>query len=697
MDEQKKYLVNVESNLDEYAKEAAKAREEVERLTVENVKLKGSTSASAEEIEKSNAALKAAQAEYRTAQAQVVSFQKGLNSEKNSRKELNEILKLQQYALGKLGDGYIKDAQGILRVNPLYEEQTKKVRATKEAIILLDKAQLDGRSSVGLYSEAIQGALGSLDQMPGVMGRAASGAKQLGTTFKALMANPVGLVIMAVVAALSLLVKAFKGNDEASEKFAGVMKGIKMVITEVLGRIVSLGQAVVHLFKGEWKQAVASAKDAFTNFGSAIVDAYGAGAEAVKLMNRVEEDEIKLIEVRAKRERDIAALKLKARDADEGSVKQVQYLAAAQALVVANMEDELALQKDRVKATEMLYNATNKNQRTDEQRRELAEERAKLMQLETTALNEQSGLVRRMGTLEGKNDTEKAKALQDQLALEEKIRAGHMKDMESRSKTGVDEFARLEEKYNTEREWEARDIEAGFEYQHLKNRNNIDALNTLVDAEYAALLTSVEYTKLTNNEKLLAEEQYNAAKKNLSDIRIANQIRELDTIANLSGSLSQLFGEQTIAAKGLSVAQALISTYTAGVKAMAELPLGSGPFLRFATLAATIAAGLVQVKNILAVKVPGKGSGGGSVPSGATAITSSMPAQRAFAPSAGSTIFTQPKLSQEQVNALPNPAPQLTAEDIARAVSKLPAPKVTVEDINARVRESKSVEVMGVI
>ena len=118
-------------------------------------------------------------------------YQKGLRSETNSRKELNEILKLQQYELGKLGDGYIKDAQGILRVNPLYEEQTKKIKATKDAIILLDKAQGDGRSSVGLYSEAIKSSLGEMQMLPGAAGQAASSISRLTTA--ALIANPIVL------------------------------------------------------------------------------------------------------------------------------------------------------------------------------------------------------------------------------------------------------------------------------------------------------------------------------------------------------------------------------------------------------------------------------------------------------------------------------------------------------------------------
>ena len=62
--ETKKYLINVESNLDEYANEAALAKKNVDELTASNKALKESGTASQAEIEKSNASLKVAQNEY---------------------------------------------------------------------------------------------------------------------------------------------------------------------------------------------------------------------------------------------------------------------------------------------------------------------------------------------------------------------------------------------------------------------------------------------------------------------------------------------------------------------------------------------------------------------------------------------------------------------------------------------------------
>lgn len=241
------------------------------------------------------------------------------------------------------------------------------------------------------------------------------------------------------------------------------------------------------------------------------------------------------------------------------------------------------------------------------------------------------------------------------------------------------------DKYDEERQ--KADIKAGFEYHKLKDKDNFEALQSLLDQEYGALLASVEYEKMTANEKLLVDQQYTEAKRQLSLERTNQQLKEVELTSNILGSLSDITGKQTAAGKAFAVAQSLINTYAAGVKAMFELPVGSGPILRFLTLASIIAAGLAQVKNIIAVKTTGE-----PVSAPPTSIASAPPAQRAFAAPAGSTIFNQPQLTQPQLNALPNQN-LLTAADIAAALKNLPAPIVTVEDINAKVKAVAKVSV----
>jgi hypothetical protein len=95
-------------------------------------------------------------------------------------------------------------------------------------------------------------------------------------------------------------------------------------------------------------------------------------------------------------------------------------------------------------------------------------------------------------------------------------------------------------------------------------------------------------------------------KKKLSD---ADRSRRNEDLRSLSGQLDKgaaLFGEQTVANKSMRVASATMDTYAAADTALATIP----PPLSFIAAAATIAAGIANVKRILSVKVPG-GKGGG--------------------------------------------------------------------------------------
>jgi hypothetical protein len=93
---------------------------------------------------------------------------------------------------------------------------------------------------------------------------------------------------------------------------------------------------------------------------------------------------------------------------------------------------------------------------------------------------------------------------------------------------------------------------------------------------------------------------------------------KLDVISNATTAFASLIGEQTAAGKALGIASALINTYqgaTEVLRAKTTLPEPFGTIQKIASMAAVIASGIKAVKAITAVKVPGKGGGGVSVPS----------------------------------------------------------------------------------
>jgi len=108
-----------------------------------------------------------------------------------------------------------------------------------------------------------------------------------------------------------------------------------------------------------------------------------------------------------------------------------------------------------------------------------------------------------------------------------------------------------------------------------------------------AIKSGVDTTAITK--------QYN---KEQSDLVRENMNAQLEAFSGLAGALSALAGDN----KALAVASAVIDTYVGANKAFAQ-----GGTLGFVTGAAVIAAGLNNVKTIMATDVPSSGGGGGSV------------------------------------------------------------------------------------
>lgn len=149
-------------------------------------------------------------------------------------------------------------------------------------------------------------------------------------------------------------------------------------------------------------------------------------------------------------------------------------------------------------------------------------------------------------------------------------------------------------------------------------------------ASYADRLKAVDdeqaLVKAAFDQKVITELDYNTkvdalskARQQIHDEEQKNTERVVSAIGQTFGNLATLAGKQTALGKAFAIAQATIDTYASAVKAynsMADIPV-IGPALGVVAAAAAIAAGVENVKKILAVQVPGQGSGGGTVPTAA--------------------------------------------------------------------------------
>ncbi|MCZ2339575.1 MAG: hypothetical protein LC127_15565, partial [Chitinophagales bacterium] len=135
---------------------------------------------------------------------------------------------------------------------------------------------------------------------------------------------------------------------------------------------------------------------------------------------------------------------------------------------------------------------------------------------------------------------------------------------------------------------------------------------------YSAEVTNIEKGNLANTEQLSqlryqTEENTTNGLIKLDKTRLESNQALIGGISSGLQGLSQLAKKDSVAAKSLAAAGALIDTYAAitGIlKSTAKTAAGGIPGYAIAQAVATGIFGMVQVRNILKTNVDGKGTGG---------------------------------------------------------------------------------------
>lgn len=669
MDETKKYLVNVESNLDEYAKKADEARKRVDEFIAANADLLDKNKEMTPEMERRAAQLKVLQQDYKNSQKAVENATRADKAQVGSYEQLYQTWKNAEVQLKLMPGAYTINKKGVITLSKAYIEQSKVVAGMKKSLDEFGRGVNDNRLNVGNYTDSIKAAMGEMNMMPGALGQAAGGVQRLGVAFKALLANPIVLVITAIVGALTALFKAFKSTDSGGTELAARLEQLKAIVDVFRQRLILLTRAIGHVFKGEWKEAGQDFKDTFTDIGGAIKQATEAGYDYQKMLDSIKDSESNYISQSAEIRRQIAKLEYTAQDRSKSTEERRAALKEA----IRLSEIELATQKNLAK-------------------RKLEAEAEYLAGKNGLRKEDIIGFLR-MTDAEQANASESLKTVRDNNEAKfdelEKFYAAWI-DLDTRffeeNRRNLSKMTGFDEQ-----------IKKSFEDLKKSDLEFIESAAKMVNAEVDKLLKVQELRKqgLVENEAYydnqgrLIEQSVKLSDWETSEY-IKNQQLKLQSSADVFSALSMLMGQQTEAGKAFAVAAATIDTYAAAAKTLND-PTIPSTVVRIAMMAAVILRGLANVKQILSVKM-------GSTPSSSapSSITASPPAQRAFATPVGSSIFSRPQMTQEQINAMPTQG-TLTADDIARALANLPPPIVTVEDINARSQAMNKVSVRATI
>lgn len=267
--------------------------------------------------------------------------------------------------------------QLIREYNSLTIEQQKneKVGGRLQAQIVATQTKLnDSKKAFGGASEQIQvyrgsvlQTISSIDLMPPAFSRVTNGVGGLSNAFKLLMANPIGIFIVALVGSMALLYKGFTQTDEGANTVKGKFEALRAVGDALLEGLNKLGPGLRSLFSGDILEGLKQLRKGISDIGDDMERAGGAADQYVQQMDRLNDTQNSFISESARVRNEIAKQEARSRDQTLGLDERKAALQEALRLGQLELERAKGFAKDRLDI-ELNRAAITKGVRIDELR-----------------------------------------------------------------------------------------------------------------------------------------------------------------------------------------------------------------------------------------------------------------------------------------------------------------------------------------
>lgn len=441
-----------------------------------------------------------------------------------------------------------------------------------------------------------------LGNLPGPVGSVVSAFDGLKKAFVAIIMNPVGLVLAAIVATLGLLYAAFTNTFAGGQKVEEIFSGIKATGQALLDNLDKIGSAIKNVFTFNFT----AAKKDLQDIGNAAVDAYGKMATLTKQAQDLKKEQLQNDLEGAERAKKLAILREQASDETIPAAKRkaalLQLRKDAEENAIGDIELAKRVTQNRIDQLTLQRDGALKNQE------EINQLKIEQINVETDNANELRRIAKQITAIEKEEQqkrAENAKKLSDELKQIEEGR----------------EKARQE----------------GFKFDMLVlDRREKMAKQAIEDAKKQAEDEDAEVARLFQLEELDAKKKLDLKDKKItkdkedaaSVVALENEKRNaLNLTGQALNAVGEILGKQTAAGKALGTATALINTFlgiTEVLRNKTTLPEPFGSIQKIASVTALAAAGFSAVKGIMRTQVPGGGGGGGSVPAMTTPLNPAL-------------------------------------------------------------------------
>lgn len=519
-------------------------------------------------------------------------------------------------------------------------------------------------------SQAFSGLSGKLKDvgdkfgdLPGVVGNASTSLLGLGRSMLALVANPIGAVIAALVGIFVALKESLSKTEDGMDAVARVTGAFSALVKPLVETVSSLAVVLVDGL-GAALEMVSSL------FGGAAEE----GRKLADLNDQLEDQEIALAELRAnqnkqlaqarellsdsnaalgdrkkaldqvrKSETDLASKELKFAQDRLKAAKLDQQLngqteaskkAISEATIgVANAETELAAKRRLFNREEKKLNAeaeqaakeraakakeysdqranAAKDIRSAEQANYLAGIQDDKKRAEEQARLEKENAIREInaGEYTAKEKARLKKAAEEKYQLDitkiavdaEKKRQDELKAFQD--KAAQDEQKFIDDAFALEQLRATQTIQNEKDLQKALQQLEIDRLNNQIQARKDAGQSTTDLELTLANKRIEIAKNEEATKKDLAQKEFDTKMALYDATSNALTAIGNAIGEETATAKTLAIAAAIIDTYAGATKA---LSVGAGTPAGYINAAAIIATGLANVRKMVSTPIPGQ-------------------------------------------------------------------------------------------
>ena len=207
--------------------------------------------------------------------------------------------------------------------------------------------------------------------------------KAIGGATKALRVLKIAVAatgIGALVLALGSLVSFFTGTQRGADRLNVAFKAIGATVDVLRDRLSSLGEAITLVFQGQFTEALDQVRDSFRGIGEEILNEAAAAGELERATQALQDREIDFIKTRSELRRIIELNRLEAED--EAKSNEERAASLRRSIEAQNeltrQEIELATERARILEEQVALGES-----TREDFRELAEVQARVIDLET--------------------------------------------------------------------------------------------------------------------------------------------------------------------------------------------------------------------------------------------------------------------------------------------------------------------------